>query len=179
MLELKIQGEFFDEKSNHFIKVGPKIVRFEHSLHTLSIWESKWRKPFLSNEDKSTEETIDYVRIMAIDEISELELLTIMNNYFDQISDYIQSSQTATTIKHRNAPIPNRQIITSELIYYWMFTAGIPAEPCEHWHLSRLLTLIEVFGIQNSPKKKMSRSELAQRYRDLNAQRRAKYGSKG
>lgn len=179
MLELTITGEYYDEDDNCFVTVGPKIVQLEHSLLSLSKWESKWKKPFLSEKDnKSIPETIDYIRMMLIEPLSDLELGLLINEHFQEINDYIESRQTATTI----ATPPSRshgQTVTAELIYYWMFSAGIPADPCETWHLSRLLTLIEVFAVKNAPKKKMKRGDISKMYRSLNAQRRAQTGSKG
>lgn len=183
MLELNVSGELFDELHNEFIPIGPKTIRFEHSLLSLSEWESKWRKPFLDDSDrnrKTSEEIIDYFRCMALDPISDNELTLVFSEYFDQINDYIESNHTATTISRPMGHARrSSSIVTSELIYYWMFSAGIPAEPCERWNLSRLITLIEIFGIKNSPKKKMSRSDVSSMYRSLNAKRRAKLGTSG
>ncbi len=177
MLELTIQGEFFDEKNNRFITIGPRKVRFEHSLLSLSKWEERWQKPFL-NGSKTSEETIDYIRLMAMDDISELELSIVMSDHFHEINEYIDSKRSATVIKSHPSG-RNSEVVTSELIYYWMFSAGIPADPCERWHLSRLLTLIEIFGIKNSPKKKMPKGQVSKMYRTLNAQRRAQLGTSG
>ena len=179
MLELTVEGELYDESENEFITVGPRIVRFEHSLLSVSKWESIWRKPFLDDESKSIKETRSYFRCMAIDDISDTELDLIMLNHFSELNDYIETPQTATTINRRPGGRGSSSIVTSELIYYWMFSSGIPAEPCETWHLSRLITLIEVFGVKNSPKKKMPKSEVSKMYRAMNAQRRAQLGTNG
>jgi hypothetical protein len=97
---------------------------------------------------------------------------------FDAINDYIGAKMTATWFaEEKNVP-PNREIITAELIYYWMLTFNIPME-CENWHLNRLFTLIRICNVKNSKPKKMSASEMAQRNRELNAQRRAQMGTQG
>lgn len=179
MLELTVEGELYDESENEFITVGPRIVRFEHSLLSVSKWESIWRKPFLDDESKSIKETRSYFRCMAIDDISDTELDLIMLDHFFELNHYIESSQTATTINHMSKGRRSSSKVTSELIYYWMFSAGIPAQPCETWHLSRLIALIEIFGVKNSPKKKMAKSDISKMYREMNARRRAETGSKG
>lgn len=179
MLELTVEGELYDESENEFITVVPRTVRFEHSLLSVSKWESIWRKPFFDDESKSIEETRSYFRCMAIDDISDTELDLITLNHFSELNHYIESSQTATTINQMSKGRHSSSKVTSELIYYWMFSVGIPAQPCETWHLSRLITLIEIFGVKNSPKKKMARSDVSRMYREMNARRRAETGSKG
>lgn len=181
MLELTVEGELYDESENEFITVGPRTIRFEHSLLSLSKWESKWEKPFLDpSSNKTTEQSIDYIRCMAIDPISDAELGIIITEHLEEIREYISSKQTATTISSLGGNTSGRRsVLTSEVIYYMMFSCGIPADPCERWHLNRLLTLIEVFGVKNSPKKKMPKSDVSRMYREMNAKRRAETGSKG
>jgi hypothetical protein len=70
------------------------------------------------------------------------------------------------------------EVITSELIYYWIVSFNIPFE-CQYWHLNRLFSLIRICNIKNSKPKKVSRMELAQRNRELNAARKAKLGTSG
>lgn len=181
MLELTVEGELYDESENEFITVGPRIVRFEHSLLSVSKWESKWEKPFLDKRSrKTTEESIDYIRCMALDSITDAELGLVIATHIGDIQEYIDSKQTATTISSLEPTRPGRTAVwTSEVIYYYMFSCGIPADPCERWHLNRLLVLLEIFSIKNSPKKKMAKRDVSKMYRDLNASRRAKSGSKG
>ena len=93
------------------------------------------------------------------------------------INAYIDSPMTATTFPD-NKGSSNKEIITSELIYYWMTSFSIPME-CQKWHLNRLLTLIRVCNIKNQPAKKMSKRELVQRNASLNAARKANMNSKG
>lgn len=179
MLELEIIGELFDDSKNEFITIGPKNIRFEHSLSSISNWESNWKKPFLVKDAKTSLEMLDYIKCMAIDPITDFESKIVFAEYGETIRNYIESSLTATTISHRDGKGGGSSITTSEIIYYWMFSNGIPADPCEHWHLSRLLTLIEVFSIKNSPRKKMSRNDVVNMYRSLNAARREKLGTSG
>ena len=179
MLELTVSGEYFDDDTERFLMVKPKTVRLEHSLRSVAIWESKWKKSFLSTEQKTIQETVDYIRCMCLTDISELEFGMLINTHLTEIKRYIDSSQTATVINRPNHGSRSSEKITSELIYYWMFSAGIPADPCEQWHLSRLLTLIEIFGIKNAPKKRMKSGDVSKMYRSLNAQRRAKLSTNG
>lgn len=180
MLKLTLTGtEYWDEKLEIFESVDEFVLELEHSLLSLSKWESKYKKPFLSSEKKTTEETLYYIEAMIVTPDYPNDILQRLSQTdIGQINEYIESSESATTF----GVMPERQgrgeVITAELIYYWMVAFTIPFE-CERWHLNRLFALIRICNIKNSPQKKMSRSELAMRNRDLNAARRAKYGTKG
>lgn len=174
MLEIKIpEMSEWDEIKEEFVYVPSCVLKLEHSLLSISEWESKWHKAFLSDVPKTMSETIDYIRCMTLNgDISNevYEYLTVDN--LKTINSYIDDPRTATTIHENNSTV-NTEIITSELIYYWMVQMHIPFE-CEKWHLNRLLTLIRVCGIKNSPDKKMSRSEVLARQRRINNARRNK-----
>lgn len=181
MLILDIPScEMFDEETDRFITVKEQTIKLEHSLLSVSKWESKWCKPFLDKNPKTKEETLDYVKCMIITPMKNYDVVSsFTSEQFNKISEYIDSPMTATTVKtfNDNKP-PSREIITSELIYYWMVAHGIPFE-CEKWHINRLLTLIKVCNAKNQPEKKMSRVQTAKMQSALNAQRRAKLKSKG
>lgn len=180
MLRLIIEGdENFNEETNEFDLVGSVVLDLEHSLLSVSKWESQYQKPFLSSVEKTSEEIFGYLKAMVITPDTDLDVLyKCSQNNIDKIQKYIDSSQSATTF----GTMPERrgpgEVITSELIYYWMIAFNIPFT-CERWHLNRLFALIRICNIKNSKPKKMSRNELAQRNRDLNAQRRAALGTSG
>lgn len=170
--------ELWDEVNEQFISVKEQKLQLEHSLISLSKWESKWMKPFLSKDPRTYEEAIDYIRCMTLTQnVDPAVYYCLTNENIKAINDYIDSPMTATTFSDIKRP-PNREIITAEIIYYWMIALNIPME-CQKWHLNRLLTLVEVCNIKNSPKKKISKKELASRNRALNAARRKKLNSKG
>ena len=172
------ERELFNDLTQQFIKTKEQTLQLEHSLVSLSKWESKWNKPFLGKEEKTAEETIDYVRCMTITQnVSPLVYYSLSKKNLNDINKYIEAPMTATTFSD-NRNTPNREIITSELIYYWMISLNIPME-CQKWHLNRLLTLIRVCNIKNSPPKKMSKNEIMNRNRALNAARRKRLNSKG
>lgn len=179
MLKLLVPGiELYDSEAEEFTTEDPVLITLEHSLVSLSKWESFYQKPFLSKEEKSEEEILHYIEDMILDaEISPGVISRLSMDNISMVNDYIEAPMTATWFDESpsNGPGP---VVTAELIYYWMISFGIPFE-CAAWHLNRLLTLIKVCNIKNSKPKKMSRSELAARNRSLNAQRRAKLGSKG
>lgn len=157
-------------------------LTLEHSLVSISRWEAKWHKPYIGTE-KTTEETLDYIRCMTISQNVDPEVYkALTDENLNQISEYIEDPHTATTIrKDPNSP-KSREIITAEILYYWMVTYNIPIDICQKWHLKRLITLIEVFSIKNAPPKKMSASETTEalaRRNALNDARRKKYNSKG
>lgn len=180
MLTITIEGEeFFDEENQIFLTRGDVVLELEHSLAALSKWESKWLKPFLSDNDKTSEETLDYVRCMCVTPDIAPEIFSKLNQtHIDKISEYLDSKQTATWFSDDGRQSKSREVITTELIYYWMITLGIPLE-AEQWHLSRLIALIRVFNAKNSPPKKMSPDEIARRQRELNAKRKAELGTRG
>lgn len=179
MLELKIPAsELFDEESFTFIQTKPATILLEHSLLSISKWESKWKKPFLSSKDKTPEETIDYIRCMTITKnVPDEVYQCLTNENLDVVADYVADSMTATWFREDRTP-PSREVITSEVIYYWMITANIPME-CQKWHLNRLLTLIRVCQIKNAPNKKMSKGEIARRNNELNAARLKQLNTSG
>ena len=178
MLDLVIPAsERFDERTGEFVYTKEQKICLEHSLISLSKWESKYEKPFLSSE-KTNDEVLDYIRFMTLTQNVKPEVyFSLSKENIESIQKYISAPMTATTVTHQKHN-PNREIVTAELIYYWMIALNIPFE-CQKWHLNRLLKLIEVCSVKNEPPKKMSRSEILQHNRELNAARRAKYHTKG
>ena len=183
MLKITVPAgaEQYDEVNNRFIPATKEqTLSLEHSLVSLSKWEAKWHKPYLGKEPKTVEEFIDYVRCMTLTQNVDPNVYTVLSSrpgLLAEVSAYIDESMTATTFPKRNGS-PNREIITAEIIYYWMVSYNIPFE-CQKWHLSRLLTLINVCNVKNAPQKKMSRQEVMARNRALNAARRKKLNTKG
>lgn len=179
MLELVIpQQELWDEQNNEFIKVDETHLQLEHSLVSISKWESRWKKPFLlKNGEKTLEETLDYIKCMTLNDVDPVVYTALTQDDVNKISAYIEDPMSATWFNDRNQR-PSREIITSEKIYYWMTAAQIPFE-CQYWHLNRLMTLIRICSIESQPKKKMSRNDIYNQNRALNEARRAKMKSKG
>lgn len=180
MLTLIIpQKEYFDDENSEFVIIPELTLEFEHSLVALYAWESKWEKPFLGKEGKTTKETISYIETMCLTPNVKSEVFNnLSSKQHEEISRYINADMTATTFNVRTNRSFSREIITAEIIYYWMIQLQIPFE-CQYWHLNKLLTLIKVCNAKNAPPKKMSRTELLSRQRSLNAQRRAQLNSRG
>lgn len=180
MLKLVIPAaEYWDEGREMFINYPETILRLEHSLVSVSKWESRWNKAFLSRSEKTLEQTIDYIRCMTITQnVPEdvYDRLSVKN--IEDVNAYIEAPMTATHICEQASGGYNSEQVTSELIYYWLISLGIPFE-CQKWHLNRLLTLIKVCSVKNRPPKKMSKGEISRRNAALNAARRKKYNTKG
>ena len=179
MLQITIPAtEQWDEINQEFLSSKETTLRLEHSLVSLSKWESKWCKPFLDKKDKTYEETIDYVKCMTLTpNVDPTIYYALTEENIKQINEYISAPMTATYIND-NKRGGSREIVTSELIYYWMITLNIPFE-CEKWHLNRLLTLVKVCNIKNQPPKKMSKKSIMSRNAALNAARRKQLNTKG
>jgi len=171
-------GELFNEATEEFSTVEETKLDLEHSLVSLSKWESIFEKPFLGPGEKSNEEILEYIRCMVITPDVPADLyFRLTNENLTAVNDYINAKMTATWFAEEKASA-SREIITAEIIYYWMLSHNIPLE-CEHWHLNRLFTLIKVFNQKNAPAKKMSRGEIAARNRKLNEERRARLNTRG
>jgi hypothetical protein len=180
MLKLTIIGtEYYNEETEKFETVGDIELELEHSLISLSKWESKFKKPFLADYDKTKEETFYYIEAMIISSIYPTDILFRLSpENITQIEDYIESTESATTFGVMPERKGKGEVITAELIYYWMVAFTIPIQ-CEYWHLNRLLALIRICNIKNSKPKKMSKGEISRRNHELNAQRRAQFNTSG
>ena len=174
------ETEIYNEATNEFVYSKETTLRLEHSLVSISKWESKWKKPFLSKEKKTREEYLDYIKCMTTTQnIPDSIYLCLSSENYKAIGDYIEDTKSATWFSDRTNK-PSSEIITSEVIYYWMTAFNIPFE-CQKWHLNRLLTLIKICSIKNQAEgsKKMSRSAIMKQNAALNKARRAKTGSRG
>lgn len=184
MLQITVPGaQYFNEKTSEFFDVPPKVLQLEHSLVSISKWESKWKKPFLDDNNKTKEELRDYIRCMTLTQNVDSEVYyRLSKKNYDDISEYINDKMTATWFSDEEENKKRRgrksQTITSELIYYWMVALQIPFE-CQKWHINRLLTLIRICNIKNQPEKKMSKHETMSRNKAINEMRKAKYGTTG
>lgn len=180
MLKIRIpRTDLWDESAECFITVKEQELQLEHSLVSISKWESKWHKPYLTKKPKTREEDLDYIRCMTLTQnVDENVYRALTNSHLKAINDYINDPMTATIINKRKTSGGNGKQITNELIYYWMTALNIPFE-CQKWHLSRLLTLIEVANIEGQPAKKMPQNEVMRSNAELNAQRRKALKSKG
>lgn len=180
MLQITVPGiDGWDEIKEEFVTLKDTTLVLEHSLISISKWESKWHKPFLTKDEKTPEQVNDYVRCMTINSNVPDEVYNRLTrqNIADVLA-YINDPMTATTITERGGKKFSREIVTSELIYYWMVALEIPFE-CQKWHINRLMMLIQICSIKNQPDKKMSRKSTMQQNAALNAARRQKAHSRG
>ena len=173
-------SEQWDESKQEFVYTKECTLSLEHSLVSLSKWESKWNKPFLGKDEKTFEETLDYIRCMTLNRNVDPAVYTCLTNEnINEINAYIEAPMTATKFS-KNLPggKSSNEQVTAELIYYWMIALNIPFE-CQKWHLNKLLTLIKVCNLKSQPPKKMSKREIMNQNAAINAARRKKYNTKG
>jgi hypothetical protein len=183
MLQITIPAaaeEQFDDTTSEFITLNKEqTLQLEHSLVSLSKWESSQHKPFLTKDKKSREESIEYIRCMTLTQNVGADVYNfVTNSNIDEVSKYIEESMTATTFAKAGDKVTNRKVITAEIIYYWMITLNVPFE-CQKWHLNRLLTLINVCNLENQPLKKLTPAQVAERNRALNEARRKQLNTTG
>lgn len=181
MLEITIPAEehWIEDKEEFVVTRKEQTLRLEHSLVSLSKWESKWCKPFLSLKEKTPEEDLDYIKCMVVTPNVDPKIYDCLTrDHVEQINNYINAPMTATTFSDSKTGKGSKEILTAEVIYYYMIALNIPFE-CQKWHLNRLLTLIKVCSIKNQPPKKMSKKEIMSRNAALNAARRKQYNTKG
>ena len=180
MIQLSIPDvELWDEQREMFVYRKGRTLQLEHSLVSLSKWESQYHKPFLSKEEKTYAETVDYIRCMTLTQnVDSAVYQNLTEDNLNTVENYIASPMTATTFSQS----PNRgssgEQVTAELIYYWMISLGIPFE-CQKWHLNRLLTLIRVCTVKNQPKQRRSTRDIMRRNASMNAARRQRYNTRG
>lgn len=186
MLQITVPAfEVFDESTGSINEIKECTLSLEHSLISISKWEAKWKKPFLGREPKTPEQSLDYIRCMTLNpKVDPLIYSGIRPEQVKEINDYVNDSQTATWFNDQDRKV-SREIITSELIYYWMVAAEIPFE-CQKWHLNRLMTLIKVCSIKNEESMKSTKSGKGKKPSQqgmsnaaINAARRKALGSKG
>jgi hypothetical protein len=171
--------DVYDEESGTFGDQGGVELQLEHSLVSLSKWESIYEKPFLGSINKTSEEVFSYVECMILTPNPPEEILKkLSQENIQEINEYIDRKMTATWFSEQPGAPKSREVITAELIYYWMTVFTIPFE-CENWHLNRLFTLIRICNVKQAKPKKMSRAEAGRRNRELNAQRKAQLGTNG
>lgn len=184
MLTINIPSKrFWDSKNEVFINLKERSLTLEHSLVSISKWEAKWHEPFISDKKKTQEQTVDYIKFMTLTQnVDDLVYSGLTQENFKEIGEYIDNKMTATWFsenKHSPPGPVKKEVITSELIYYWMVALNIPFE-CQKWHLNRLLTLIKVCNAKaKATNKKTNKRELLSKNAELNAARRKKLGTSG
>lgn len=177
IINVPVGVEVYNEETEEFSNSEFFPIELEHSLVSLSKWESYFEKPFIGDVEKSAEEILWYIRVMALTpNVPEEVFRRLSTNNIKEIDEYISAKMTATWFADKREP--NQETITAEIIYYWMISLNIPVE-FQHWHLNRLITLIRVCNQKNAPKQKLTAAEIAQRNRELNEQRKAQWGTTG
>lgn len=178
MLTIVVGEEGYNDEKNEFFIIDPVVLELEHSLISLSKWESIYKKPFLSDTPLTMEESIEYFKCMTLTPNIAPEVYDrLSDENIEQINEYMDDKQTATWFRNVKNP-GNRDVITAEVIYHWLITFKIPFE-VQHWHLNRLITLVRVCGEKSKQPKKMSKHEILERNRSLNEERKARLGTTG
>lgn len=172
--------ELWDEKAEQFIYVKPYTLQLEHSLVSISKWETKWHKAFLGKKKKTDEETLDYIRCMTVNQNVPREVYySLSPNNIEEILAYINDPMTSVHFPENSSISPkSKDVVTSEVIYNWMIVLNIPIE-FQKWHLNRLFALIRVYEMKNAPKKKRSRKEILLENSEINERRLKEWNTRG
>lgn len=179
MLEILIPGmECYDEEKNEFVSEGETRLLLEHSLYSIAKWESKWKKPFLGQREqdqKTVIEWLDYIRCMTLNEepIPDSVYRSLSREDHEKINNYINDSMTAAWFKDDEKGSKSAEIVTADLVYYWLVASEIPFET-QYWHFNRLMALVKICSIKNQPEKNMSKNDILKQNASINAARRAK-----
>ena len=181
MLHITIPArELWDERSQRFVQTKEYNLQMEHSLVSISKWESKWKKAFFSKKDKTPEEMIDYIKCMTVTQNVKPDAYNYLTeDNLTQIKEYIEDPMTAVYFNDSKEQGGRKEVVTSDLIYYWMTALNIPLDECQKWHLNRLIALIRVSSLKNTPPKKMSNRELVNRNRSINEANKKKFNTRG
>ena len=172
-------AELWDPVKEQFVSIKEQTLLMEHSLLSVDKWESRWKKSYISSENKTPVEIIDYLKCMTITKnVDPYVYYAIPASELKRINNYIGDPMTATTFNDRNEKRGRKEVITSEIIYWQMTQLNIPLE-WEKRHLNKLLTLIRVAAIKSQTPQKMSKADIARQNKALNAARRKRTGSKG
>lgn len=180
MLPIHIpRTRLWDELNEEFIHVDETTLELEHSLVSISKWESKWHRSFFDKNEKTYEETLHYIECMTLNENVQPEVyMCLTDKHMEQIRNYIEDPMTASKVPEDKSGKSSRELITSELIYYWMISLQIPVE-FERWHINRLIMLIKICGVKNAPPKKMSKRDIYNRNAAINAANRKRFNTSG
>jgi hypothetical protein len=182
MLTIHVDSvELYDSDKNEFFQTKPTTLVLEHSLLSVSKWEQKWHKAFMGATPKSPEEYLDYIRCMVITPQNPDPniFLALSKENIEEIDAYINDPATSLSFIEPDSKRPPKEVLTNELIYYYMISLGIPVELCEKWHLNHLFALIKECSMKNQPQKKMSRAESAAYVERLNAMNRKRFHTRG
>lgn len=156
------------------------VLQFEHSLLSLSKWESKSKTPFLATPVKTAEVLLDYFEDMLLTPGTPPGIIYRLSpEQLKELTEYINDPMSASSVPQEG---PNRrtpEITTSELIYYWMTALKIPFNPAETWHLNRLMMLIQIANYKNQPEKKRRPGQVLNDWREQNARLKKDYGTNG
>lgn len=184
MLKITIQTspECWDDEKEEFVEPKSTTIQLEHSLVSLSKWEAKWNKPFLSKDIRTTEETLDYIRCMTITQNVDPSIYRMLTDeQIKEVNEYIEAPMTATWFSEREKRKGGKgaqKQVTNELIYSWMFSFNVPME-CQKWHLNRLLTLLKVCELENKQPEQMGRKNVLKQNASVNAMRRKRLNTRG
>lgn len=180
MFEIPVgEAEIFNEETFEIFRTKPTVLKLEHSLLSISKWESKWKIPFLKEKEKTTEQFLDYIRCMTITQNIDPRIYKGLSySELKAIKEYIDDPMTATWFNDQQNTKKNGRTVTSELIYCWMTQNNIPFE-CEKWNFNRLMTLIRVCNAENAPKKKMGKDAVFRQNSALNEKRKKAMHTRG
>ena len=168
-----------EKRVKKLIRVPAIHLVLEHSLLSISKWESEWQIPFVETKRMTAKQFLSYCKCMTINQQKDPNVYQFLRNQdVVKIKDYLDNPMTARIKRKSKGGGRSRIMMTSEYFYAVMVQYGIPFD-CDKWHFNRLIALIECCQAMNGEGPKMNYRERQKYYAELNAQRRKALGTKG
>lgn len=164
------ETELWDETREVFVHVKEQTLTLEYSLVNVSKWESRWQKIFLSPEEKTEEQKRDFVYCMICNENTDPNVIyAFTEEDFKKVDRYISTSQSAAIIPEEKTNEPkSNELLSTDLIYYYLAQMQVPYIPTQDWHLSRVMSLIRIGSFKNKPEKKLNKQEAVAQVESIN-----------
>ena len=171
MFSLEIPDlELYDSEKMQFYTIEGGCFTFSYTLNKLYQWENRTNVRFIDNPELTIELLQDFVVFICNEELKpELVNEKVISMFMEEINNV-----TGPTVLPKRPNKGRKNILTSDIIYAYMYTLGIDTK-WEYENLNKLLLLIAVVQDISNPPEKMSKEESIEAMRQQNEEMRRKY----